>query len=455
MNKIDRKDLTQGTPWKRILSFSAPLLLGNLAQQLYNTVDSMVVGKYVGDNALAAVGASGPLLNFLILFFVGISTGVNIMVSQYYGGKKREELEKSIGTAVALTAVTSLFLIIISPFVITPFLRLINTPPEILDWAQSYLKILMYGIAGMAYFNILSGILRGLGDSLSSLYYLLFSTVLNIVLDLVFVIVYDMGVAGVSLATVIAQTLSALLAFNKLMQYKDIFELKKKSFVFRKKYVSQMLRLGLPSGATQGIFSLAMLFVQSLSNQFGPTFIAANLMVMRVDGLAMLPNFSFGFAMTTYTGQNIGANRLDRVLEGTKQGTALALISSIVLTGIILIFGHQLMMLFTQTPELANYALRLMYIIAPGYVCFSITQSLGGVMRGAGDTMTPMWISIFLTLGIRVPLAYGLSYLTRSPAYPIGRPESIYVSLLFTWVTGAFLTYYFYRRGGWKNKAIQ
>ncbi len=216
-----------------------------------------------------------------------------------------------------------------------------------------------------------------------------------------------------------------------------------------------MLRLGLPSGATQGIFSLAMLLVQSLSNQFGSQFIAANLMVMRVDGLAMLPNFSFGFAMTTYTGQNIGANRLDRVIEGTKQGTALALTSSIILTAIILIFGHQLMMLFTQTSELADYALRLMYIIAPGYICFSITQSLGGVMRGAGDTMTPMWISVFLTLGIRVPLAYGLSYLTRSPAYPIGRPESVFVSLLFTWVFGAILTYYFYRRGGWKNKALQ
>ncbi|NLY36306.1 MAG: MATE family efflux transporter [Tissierellia bacterium] len=455
MNKIDRKDLTQGTPWKRILSFSVPLLLGNLAQQLYNTVDSMVVGKYVGDNALAAVGASGPLLNFLILFFVGISTGVNIMVSQYFGGKRREELGKSIGTAVMLTGITSIFLIAISPFVIHPFLRLINTPPEILDWAQSYLKILMYGIAGMAYFNILSGILRGLGDSLSGLYYLLISTILNIILDLVFVIVYDMGVAGVSLATVIAQGVSALLAFNKLMKYKDIFELKKSSFSLRGNYASQMLRLGLPSGATQGIFSLAMLLVQSLSNQFGSQFIAANLMVMRVDGLAMLPNFSFGFAMTTYTGQNIGANRLDRVIEGTKQGTALALTSSIILTAIILIFGHQLMMLFTQTSELADYALRLMYIIAPGYICFSITQSLGGVMRGAGDTMTPMWISVFLTLGIRVPLAYGLSYLTRSPAYPIGRPESVFVSLLFTWVFGAILTYYFYRRGGWKNKALQ
>ncbi|HZK10484.1 MAG TPA: MATE family efflux transporter [Clostridia bacterium] len=455
MNKIDRKDLTQGTPWKRILAFSAPLLIGNLAQQLYNTVDSMVVGRYVGDNALAAVGASGPLLNFLLLFFVGISTGVNIMVSQYFGGKKKEELGHSIGTAVILTALASIFIIVISPFVIKPFLQLINTPAEIIQWAETYLRILMCGIAGMAYFNILSGILKGLGDSLSSLYYLLISTVLNIVLDLVFVIVFEMGVAGVSLATVIAQGFSALLTFYKLMQYQDIFKLTKESFVLRAKYISQMLRLGLPSGATQGIFSLAMLFVQSLSNQFGPQFIAANLMVMRVDGLAMMPNFSFGIAMTTYTGQNIGANRMDRVIEGTKQGTALALISSISLTAIILIFGHELMMLFTNTSELADYALKLMYIIAPGYIFFSITQSLGGVMRGAGDTLTPMWISIFLILVVRIPLAYGLTYLTRSPAYPIGRPECINVSLLFTWVVGGILTYYFFRKGKWKTKSIQ
>ncbi len=454
MNNIDRKDLTQGKPWQRILAFSLPLLLGNLAQHLYNTVDSIVVGKYVGDNALAAVGASGPLLNFLIIFFVGISTGVNIMVSQYFGAKKRLELENSIATAVVITAFSSIFLMILAPFVVPFFLELINTPAEILDWAKDYLGILMMGIAGMAYFNILSGILRGLGDSLSSLYYLLISTVINIVLDLVFVIYFNMGVAGVSLATVIAQGISSLLAFRKLMTFSDIFTINRKSFRIHKEYLSQMLSLGLPSGATQGIFSLAMLLVQSLSNQFGPYFIAANLMVMRVDGLAMLPNFSFGFAMTTYTGQNVGAGKLDRVIQGTKEGTLLALFSSIGLTAIILIFGHQLMMLFTQTPELADYALKLMYIIAPGYIFFSITQSLGGVMRGAGDTVTPMWISIFITLAVRVPLAYGLSYLTRSPEYPVGRPESIFISLLITWVLGSLLTMYFYRRGNWKSKAL-
>lgn len=452
--KQDYKDLTQGEPWKKILSFSLPLLLGNLAQQLYNTVDSMVVGRFVGDNALASVGASGPVLNLLILFFIGISTGVNIMVSQYFGAKKKEELANSIATATLLTAGVSLFLMLVAPFVIRPFLRFLNTPEQILFSASRYLRILMYGIAGAAYFNILSGILRGLGDSISSLYYLLFATIVNIVLDILFVAVFNMGVAGVSLATIIAQGLSAILAYRKLTTFTDIFVLPKAHFKVNMEYIKQMLKLGLPSGATQGIFSLAMLLIQSLSNQFGEFYIAASLMVMRVDGLAMLPNFSYGFAMTTYAGQNVGAKRMDRVLKGTKQGTILAITTSIILTSIILLFGHRLMLLFTQTEELAAYALKLLYILAPGYIFFSITQSLSGVMRGAGDTMTPMWISILLTFGIRVPLAYGISYLTRSPAYPIGRHEAIFISLVITWTLGAVLTYIFYRKGKWKSKAI-
>ena len=236
--------------------------------------------------------------------------------------------------------------------------------------------------------------------------------------------------------------------------FTDIFELRKEHFKIHLHYIRQMLKLGLPSGATQGIFSLAMLLIQSLSNQFGEFYIAASLMVMRVDGLAMLPNFSYGFAMTTYAGQNVGAKRMDRVLKGTKQGTFLAVLTSIILTSIILIFGHQLMKLFTKTEELADYALKLMYILAPGYIFFSVTQSLGGVMRGAGDTITPMWISIAITFGIRVPLAYGLSFLTKSPDYPIGRHEVIFISLLITWVMGAVLTYIFYRKGKWKSKAI-
>jgi len=447
-------DMTVGKPWKSIIMFSIPMIIGNIAQQLYSTVDSIVVGHYVGDNALAAVGSATPLFNLLLVLFVGISAGVGIMVAQYFGARAREELSSTIGTCITLTALASLFIMLAAPPIVKPLLRLLNTPDEILNDCTNYLVIMMYGAAGMAYYNILSGILRGLGDSFSALLYLLVATVLNIVLDILFVAKFNMGVAGVSVATVIAQIVSSILCLWKLMHMKDLFDLGKKELVMTKKHLSQIVKLGLPSGMTQAIFSSAMIVVQSLTNQFGTAFIAANVIVMRVDGFAMMPNFSFGTAMTTYAGQNIGAGRLDRVKEGAKQGTFIAVVCSAFITLIILLFGKYLMAIFTETSSLVDLSVYLMRILAVGYIAMAVTQSLSGVMRGAGDTMTPMWISLFTTVFLRVPLAYGISYFTRTPELPNGRFECIQISLLITWVMGAVLTAIFYRVGKWKNKAI-
>lgn len=447
-------DMTEGAPWKRILMFSIPLLIGNIAQQLYNTVDSIVVGKFVGDNALAAVGSAGPLLNMLLVLFVGISAGVGIMVSQFFGAKDREGLSNTIGTAITMTAIASVFIMVATPPIIRGILQMLNTPETILDDCTAYLVILMYGIAGMAYYNILSGILRGMGDSFSALVYLLIATVINIVLDLLFVAVFKMGVAGVSLATAIAQAISSALCLWKLMNMRTVFDLGRKQLKMSKPLVKQVIRLGLPSGLTQAIFSSAMIIVQSLTNSFGELFIAANVIVMRVDGFAMMPNFSFGMAMTTYAGQNVGAKKMDRVTKGAKQGTLMAVICSTVITGTILIFGKYLMGIFTETAELVDMSVYIMRILAVGYIAVAVTQSLSGVMRGAGDTMTPMWISLITTVAIRVPIAYGISYLTRTPELPFGRFECIAVSLLMSWVIGAVLTSIFYKAGKWKKKVL-
>lgn len=215
------------------------------------------------------------------------------------------------------------------------------------------------------------------------------------------------------------------------------------------------IRLGLPSGLTQAIFSMAMIIVQSLTNSFGEMFIAANVIVMRVDGFAMMPNFSFGTAMTTYAGQNVGARELERVDRGAKQGTFIAMGVSAAITALILVFGKYLMGIFTDTAELVDMSMRMMRILAVGYVAMAVTQSLSGVMRGAGDTMTPMWISLITTVAIRVPVAYGIAYLTRSEQYPGGRCESIFISLLFSWTLGAVITFIFYKWGKWKQKAIE
>ena len=448
-------DMTVGVPWKGIVAFTLPMLIGNIAQQLYSTVDSIVVGKYIGDNALAAVGSATPLLNMLLVLFIGISAGANIMVSQYFGAKNRDGLSYTIGNSITVTAIACLLLILVAAPLIRPILIMLNTPESILDWCADYLMISLIGMAGMAYYNILSNILRGMGDSFSALIYLLIATVLNIVLDIFFVAYVQMGVGGVALATVIAQFVSSVLCLIKLARMRENFDFNLHYLKPKGAYVKTLVRLGLPSGLTQAIFSSAMIVVQSLTNQFGEIFIAANVVIMRVDGFAMMPNFSFGTALTTYAGQNVGAGLQDRVTKGAKQGTLVAVGCSTVITTAILFFGKPLMGIFTDTVELVELSYRLMLILAVGYIAVAVTQSLSGIMRGAGDTMTPMWISLITTIALRIPIAYGISFLTRTAELPYGRKECIQISLLASWVIGAILTVIFYRIGKWKTKAIK
>lgn len=458
-------DMTQGAPWKSILLFTVPMLIGNIAQQLYSTVDSIVVGKYIGDNALSAVGSSLPILNMLLVLFIGISSGATIMASQYFGSKSRNDLSYSIGNSITVTLISCVALIAIAAPFIRPLLTVLNTPTDpvvpgvedytVLDACADYLMICLVGIAGMAFYNILSGIIRGLGDSVSALVYLLVATVVNIILDIVFVAVFSLGVAGVAWATIIAQFIASFLCLLKIIRMREHFDFGIKYLKPVGSYIKTLIRLGLPSGITQAIFSSAMIIVQSLTNQFGAQFVAANVVIMRVDGFAMMPNFSFGTALTTFAGQNVGAGRYDRVLNGAKQGTLMALGFSVVLTAAIILFGRYIMGIFTDTESLVEMSYNLMLILAFGYIAMAITQSLSGIMRGAGDTITPMWISFATSVVIRVPLAYIISYLTVSEELPHGIPQCIQISLLAAWVSGAILTVIFYARGKWKTKAIK
>ncbi|MFY9176392.1 MAG: MATE family efflux transporter [Caldicoprobacterales bacterium] len=448
------KDMTEGIPWKRIVQFAIPMLIGNVAQQFYNTADSIIVGRYIGDNALAAVGSAGPVLNLLLVLFMGIATGAGIMVSQYFGAKDRERLSRTIGVCITLTAVASLFIMVVGPLITRPLLEFLNTPDSIIDWSEDYLVILFVGCIGSAYYNILSGVLRGLGDSASALVFLLISTILNVVLDIWFVASFNMGVPGVALATVIAQGISAILCLLKLIGMKDVVDFKLKMLVPLKEYALKLIKLGLPAGITHAIFSFAIIAVQSLTNSFGEMVIAANVIVMRVDGFAMMPNFTFGNAMTTFTGQNVGARKIDRIEKGTRDGLRIAVGVSTVITIIILFLGRYLMRVFTDTAELVDLSMYMMRILAVGYIAMAVTQSLSGVMRGAGDTMTPMWISIITTVCLRVPVAYIIAHFTKSAAYPTGRPEAVFVSLLISWVSGAIITTIFFKKGKWRQKAL-
>ena len=447
-------DMTTGNPVSQIIRFTIPMLLGNFAQQMYNTADSVIVGRFVGDNALAAVGSAGPLLNLMIVMFIGISVGASIMVSQYFGARQREKLSWTIGSCITMTGIASLFIMIAGPLLARVLLRLLGTPESIIGWCTTYLTILFVGVAGSGYYNILSGVLRGLGDSTSALIYLLVATFTNIILDLVFVAVFGMGVPGEAWATILAQALSAVLCARKLARMTDLFDMRKEYLKVNGDYMGQLVRLGLPSGITQAIISMSMIVVQSLTNSFGEVFIASNVIVMRIDGFVMLPAFSFGTAMTTYAGQNIGAGHMDRVAKGAKQGTLAAMGVSAVLTVLILLFGRNLMGIFTQTDELIELSYQLMQILAVGYIAMEVTQCLSGIMRGAGDTVTPMWISIVNSVALRVPLAYLLVHLTKSPELPRGECRMMYVSLLVTWCVGATLTFIMYRVGRWRKKAI-
>ena len=297
---------------------------------------------------------------------------------------------------------------------------------------------------------MLSGILRGLGDSVSALGFLLLAAALNVVLDLLFV--KNMGVAGVALATIISQAISAVFCYIKLARMKDLFDLGLKGMKLLPNVAGRILRIGIPSGVTQAIMATAGMVVLNLTNAMGETVIACNVVVMRVDGFAMMPNFTFGQAMSVYTGQNVGAGKFDRVHKGTKQGSIIAFIFSAAITFSLLFLGKYLFALFTDTPELIDLACRMIRLMAVGYICVSVTQVLGGVMRGAGDTVSPMWISMISTIAIRIPVAYGLAWLTRSEAFPHGQPSALFGSLMFSWAMGMVITVIVYAAGKWKKK---
>ena len=441
------KDMTLGSPWKRIMEFSVPMLLGNIAQQLYNTADTVIVGIYVGDNALSAVGSASPILNLLLALFVGIATGAGIVISQCFGAKDRVGLSKNIGNCITLTFVATVLIMIFGPMITRPMLDLLDTPASIIDWCAQYLNIFFWGCAGFFFYNMLSGVLRGLGDSMSALGFLLLAAALNVVLDLVFVAGFKMGVPGVALATVIAQSISAVFCFIKLMRMSDIFDLNWSTLRFDKTISGRIIQIGVPSGVTQAIMAGSMMVVQSLTNSMGEMVIAANVIIMRVDGFAMMPNFSFGQAMSVYTGQNVGAGKWDRVHDGVKQGSIIGLVFAAAITAVLLFLNKYLFAIFTSTTALIDLAGRMMRIMAVGYIAISVTQVLGGVLRGAGDTVTPMWISIISTVLLRVPVAYGLAFLTRSEQFPHGHPYALSISLLVAWVMGMVMSVIAFRFG--------
>lgn len=449
------KNMSEGAPWKRIAVFAFPLLLGNIAQQLYNTVDTVVVGNsHWGYTALSAVGNAAPILNLLLALFVGISTGAGIMIAQYFGAQNRHALGKTIANCIVLTFISSAVIMVLGPLITGPMLTLVGTLPELFDQCRQYLTIFFVGIAGFFFYNIFAGILRGMGDSFSALLYLLITSAINIVLDLAFV--DKMGVAGVALATVIAQFISAILCVRKVLSLKQYFSIQKTDLKPDRDFVWRIIALGIPSGITSAVMSVGMIVVQRLINSFGDDmFVACNVLTMRVDGYAMMPTFSFGMAMSTYAGQNIGAGRTDRLKPGLRQCLVMSVCTSAAFTPVVLFGGPYLLRLFTPERRLIDLTMELLYVIAGGYVFNAASQTLMGFIRGAGDTVSPMILSFLTNVVMRVPLAYLLVYLAKKVGASVNIQERmVFVSMIMVWVINLILVYIVYKLGKWKEKSI-
>ncbi len=440
------KDLTTGKESKLILQFAAPMLLGNIFQQLYNIVDSIIVGNFIGKEALAAVGASFPIIFTLISLVIGFAMGATIIIAQYFGSKQIQKVKLTIDTLYIVLFFASVITTIIGIALAGPILRLIQLPEEIYPQARLYLMIYLSGLIFFFGFNGTSAILRGLGDSKTPLYFLIIATVANILLDLLFVVVFHWGIAGVAIATVISQAgafLTTIFYLNKthpVMTF-SLFKLK-----FDKEIFWRSVNIGLPSGLQQTFVSLGLLAITWIVNLFGLNVIAAYSIAMRIDSLASLPAMNFSAALSTFVGQNIGAQKIERVRAGMIATLKMTAIISIFFSLVAILFSRFLMGLFTTDQEVIAIGAKYLIIVSSFYVFFSTLFVFNGVTRGAGATLIPMFITLFALWVVRIPIAW---FLSKS----LGE-TGIWWSMPIGWFFGMVMGIAYYLSGSWKKKAI-
>lgn len=392
--KKQQASMTEGVIWKQILVFSIPLLIGNLFQQLYNTVDSIVVGNFIGSEALAAVGSSNPLINLIIGMFLGIATGAGVIISQYYGARDQEKLSWAVHTCMALSMIGGLLLTVLGIGVSPLILRLMGTPQEVMGSSTVYLQIFFGGSLFNLVYNMGAGVLRAVGDSRRPLYYLCISSAVNIVLDLLFVVVFGMGIAGVGYATVIAQAVSAVLVMWALLRTDDIYQVSIAKLRIDRRMMKRILALGIPSGIQQSIISLSNVIVQANINVYGASAMAGYGAYTKVDGFAVLPLQSFAIAATTFAGQNVGAGNRERVKKGIFQGIALSFGYTLLVVPFLYWNVDRILTIFSSDPEVIRYGGITMRIMVFFYLVLAIHQILMGTIRGAGKTMVTMLIGI-------------------------------------------------------------
>ncbi|MFC2104160.1 MATE family efflux transporter [Bacteroidota bacterium] len=440
------KDLTTGKEGSLILKFALPMLLGNVFQQLYNIVDSIIVGNFIGKEALAAVGASFPIIFAFLSLIIGIASGSTIVISQYFGAKEIEKVKRTIDTLFIFLFFASIVISIVGIIFSEDIFRMLQLPEEIIPQAKTYFNIFIGGVIVSFGFNGTSAILRGLGDSKTPLYFLIISTFFNIAFDLLFVLVFKWGIAGVAIASVLAQGGAFLTAIIYLNKNHKIIRFSITKMVFDKSIFRKSIRIGLPTGIQQTFVAIGMTALIAIVNTFGTNVIAAYSVVMRISSLASLPAMNFAAALGTFVGQNIGAKKMERVKAGFLSTLKMSSVVSIAVSAFVLLGSTFLMNLFTNDAEVIRIGKEYLLIVGGFYVVFSAMFTISGVMRGAGDTLIPMFFSLISLWVIRIPIAWLLS----REYGEIG----IWWAMPIGWGVGLTLSYIYYLTGNWKKKVI-
>ena len=436
--------MTQGPIWKRITYFALPIFLGNLFQQMYNTADSLIVGNFLGKNALAAVSSTGSLIFMLIGFLSGIAIGAGVVISRYFGGNKLEEMSKAVHTTVAFGLVAGVVMTAVGVGLSPQILRWMDTPENVMYNSQLYLSIYLMGSLGSVMYNVCVGIMQAVGDSRHPLYYLIVSSVVNVVLDLFFIAVLGMGVDGAAWATIIAQYVSAIMCLWRLLKVKDNYRVELRKIRFHWDMLKRVVRFGLPSGVQNSIIAIANVVVQSNINHFGDAAMAGVGAYSKIEGFGFLPITSFTMAMTTFVGQNLGAGQIERTKRGARFGTITSVILAELIGVAVFIFAPQLIAAFDTSPDVIAYGVDKARTSVLFYCLLAFSHAMASILRGAGKAVVPMFVMMICWCIIRV------SFLAI--AVPLtGSIQMVYWVYPLTWFLSSVTFLWYYRRMDWNR----
>lgn len=434
--------MTQGNVWKLLVTFSIPLIIGNLLQQMYNTADSIIVGNFVGSNGLAAVGSGTALINLIIAFAQGAAVGAGVVVSQYIGADKKDKIKISVHTSICISIILGLILSLLGIFASPSLLIMMKTPKVVLKSSILYLQIYCGGLIFNVIYNMATGILNAAGNSKKPLVYLAIASFTNIILDLLFIKIFNLGVMGAAIATDISQAISCILAIGYLLKVKSDYKLYIKDLKINKEIAVKIIKIGLPTAIQNMVISFSNVLVQSSVNAYGATAMAGYAAYLKIDGFNILPVLSISMAVTTFTGQNVGANRLDRVKKGMYSSLIMVLVYTAFIGAVLLIFSHQVLGLFTHSAHVITYGQLVMKYFCPYYFLLGILNVLAGTVRGAGKGIPPMIIllfsmCIFRILWIKIALPFYSSI------------DGVFILYPISWLVGAILMILYTKFGKW------